>query len=229
MGVQQDAVYERVRDAIVWGRIAPGARLTEERIAARTQASRTPVREALQRLASEGFLIARRSGSRTELVVSPLTRTDVLELYYAVGALEGVASRGVADLSGAELAVLTERLAAANEEFRAAGASTPDDYSKIFVLHNAFHDVLVEECAGQRLQSMLAQMRPHVNRYEWIYAPVVGPPYDVTFDEHDAIIAAVATGDPDATEAAVEQNWRLGAARLLAAFERRGAKGDWLL
>jgi DNA-binding GntR family transcriptional regulator len=229
MKKRSDAVYRQVQQAIVRGRIAPGVRVTEEAIAARMRSSRTPAREALQRLAAEGFLIPRRAGRRLELVVSPLTREDVSELYLGMGALEGVAARTVERMTASARQDLAERLSGANDEFRRVGTSTPDDFEQLFVLHNAFHDLLVRNCAAQRLHALIDRLRPHVDRYEWIYAPTVGPAYDDTFDEHDAICAAVTTGDPDAAESAVVLNWRNGAERLAAALARRGSRGDWLL
>ncbi len=225
----RDRIYFEVLQAIVRGRLLPGVRVTEEAVALRTETSRTPAREALQRLTAEGLLIPRGSGKRLELVVPPLTGTDVAELYLGMGALEGVAARAVESLTPARRAKLVDQLSAANDAFKDIGTRTPDDYAKLFELHSAFHDLIVRECAGARLRGLIEQLRPHVDRYEWIYAPTVGPNYNDTFDEHDSICAAIAFGDADATESAVVNNWRNGADRLMAALSKAGSRGDWLL
>src|SRR5882724_11153169 len=73
-----DFVYESLRDAIWDGRIAVGVRIREEEIARNLGVSRTPVREALQRLAQRGLLMF---GAGRGLVVAELTHHQVLELY----------------------------------------------------------------------------------------------------------------------------------------------------
>jgi DNA-binding GntR family transcriptional regulator len=229
MPATRDRIYQEVLQAIVRGRLLPGVRVTEEAVALRTHTSRTPAREALQRLTAEGFLVPRGAGKRLELVVPPLTGADVSELYLGMGALEGVAARAVESLAPAQRARLVDRLSAANDAFKDIGTRTPNDYPRLFELHNAFHDFIVRDCAGPRLSGLIDQLRPHVDRYEWIYAPTVGPSYDDTFDEHDSICAAFAFGDADAAESAVVNNWRNGAERLMAALSRAGSRGDWLL
>src|SRR5256885_11920294 len=65
--VRPDVVYERLQDLIIRGRLAPGVRVVENDIAARLGVSRTPVREAIQRLHQEGMLRATAVARRTEL------------------------------------------------------------------------------------------------------------------------------------------------------------------
>src|SRR5262245_40995202 len=70
-----DAVFETLRDAIWTGRIVSGERIREEEIARNLGVSRTPVREALQRLQQRGLLVVGARG----LVVSQLTSNQVIE------------------------------------------------------------------------------------------------------------------------------------------------------
>ena len=67
-------VYQRLRDLIVRGRLGPGARVTEAQAAAELGVSRTPVREAMQRLVRDGLLVPANGehGGRTRLVVAPM-------------------------------------------------------------------------------------------------------------------------------------------------------------
>ena len=85
--------YRRVRELIVAGRLAPGAPLIETDLSRRLGVSRTPVRAALQRLHSEGFVAASRSGQMLRAFVSPLTADDMREVFLMVGSLESVAAR----------------------------------------------------------------------------------------------------------------------------------------
>src|SRR5688572_20781185 len=82
-------VYARLRSLIVAGRIAPGARLVETEFARRLAVSRTPVREAMRRLAQEGFATVVGSGAKTQMAVAPATLADLQDLFAIIGALEG--------------------------------------------------------------------------------------------------------------------------------------------
>src|SRR5215210_480769 len=92
-GSRPEQVYSRLRDLIVQGLLAPGSRIVETEIASRLGVSRTPVREALQRLQQEGYVIGSPGAQQSRLTVAPLTRDDVYELLNIVGALEGLGAR----------------------------------------------------------------------------------------------------------------------------------------
>src|SRR5258705_8351677 len=85
-----DFVFESLRDAIADGRIAVGERVREEEIARDLGVSRTPVREALQRLQQRGLL---EFGAGRGLVVAELSQHQVLQLYAMREILEGSAAR----------------------------------------------------------------------------------------------------------------------------------------
>src|SRR5882757_6621049 len=85
-----DFVYESLRDAIADGRIGRGERVREEEIARNLGVSRTPVREALQRLQQRGLLVL---GPGRGLVVAQLGHDEVVELYAMREILEGSAAR----------------------------------------------------------------------------------------------------------------------------------------
>jgi DNA-binding GntR family transcriptional regulator len=79
-----ETVYLHLRDGIVHGRYSPGHRFTEMTLAAELDVSRTPVREALNRLKSDGLVTTARAGVR----VITLTPEDVLAVYQVRAALE---------------------------------------------------------------------------------------------------------------------------------------------
>ena len=84
-----DFVYDSLRDAIWEGRFAHGERLREEEIASALGVSRTPVREALQRLQQRGLLVI---GPGRGLMVAQLSKQQVFELYAMREILEGSAA-----------------------------------------------------------------------------------------------------------------------------------------
>ena len=213
---------------IVRGRIGPGMRITEYDVADRFGVSRTPARQALQRLHQEGFVRQVSNGRRTEVAVAPLTRSELIDVYTAMGVLEASAARLIAKLPGRQRAQTAVALKRAQEKFESTARKTPHAFEKMFDLHNRFHALLAESHTGPRLKALIDSLRPHVERYEWVYAPIVGPGYDETFDEHNAIVRAVRTGTSRAIESSVRNNWDRSAARLLAALDASGEKGIWV-
>src|SRR3954466_8470175 len=101
-GSRPEQVYTRLRDLIVQGLLSPGSRIIETEIASRLGVSRTPVREALQRLQQEGFVMGSPGAQQSRLTVAPLTRADVHELLDVTGALEGLGARHAAALDAAD-------------------------------------------------------------------------------------------------------------------------------
>ena len=80
-------------------------------------------------------------------------------------------------------------------------------------------------CAGPATLVLLESLRPRLDRYEWLYAPVAGPDFRETFVEHAAFIRAAIEGNGAACERAVRRNWFNGGRRLAAALQRRPWSG----
>lgn len=87
--VGSELAYEALRALIVEGRLAPGERIIEQRIAAELNLSRTPVREAVRMLAAEGLIVSTRHRGA---MVRSLERSDVLDLYELRAKLESYAA-----------------------------------------------------------------------------------------------------------------------------------------
>lgn len=217
-------VHARLRDRIVRGRLPPGARVTEAGIAEDLGVSRTPVREAMHRLVRDGLLVPvdGHGGGRTRLAVAPMDPATLDQLYRIAGVLEGLAGRAAAGLPPGRRAALARCLQAAERAFRAAAARRPLDYDRLFDRHDAFHRTLMDATAGAELKAQLDVIRPRVDRYEWYYAPLVGPDFRATYREHAAIIRAVRSGTPETIERAVRANWVRGAARMVRALAAAG-------
>src|ERR1043166_1653590 len=131
-GSRPQQVYVCLRDLLVQGLLSPGSRIIETEIATRLGVSRTPVREALQRLQQEGFVIGSPGAQQSPLTVAPLTRDDVYELLNIVGALEGLGARHAAMTPTTERRNLVRDLKALNAEFHRSGKTTPIDHSSLY-------------------------------------------------------------------------------------------------
>ncbi|MFN2637989.1 MAG: GntR family transcriptional regulator [Gemmatimonadaceae bacterium] len=218
--------YESLRNLIVRGRLAPGTAIVEADAAQRLGVSRTPVREALRQLRHEGLVIPVGGGERPRLVVAPLSRTVVEELYRATGALEGVAARNIASLETNERRRIAADIAQADRAFRAAAVEKNQDWDSLFELHDSFHRKIRNASVSPAVSALLEAIRPQVDRYEWFFAPLTGPNFAPTFAEHDAIIREVRTGTATGVERAVRANWFNGGSRLAAVIADRSHVGS---
>lgn len=211
--------YESLRTLIVRGRLAPGSPIVEAEAAARLAISRTPVREALRQLRNEGLLVQLGGGERPRLVVAPLSRSVLEELYRATGALEGLAARDIVAHSARSRRDVAAEMAKGDRDFRAAATARTPDWDTLFDLHDSFHRRLRSASAGPTVLSLLDALRPQVDRYEWFFAPLTGPDFSPTFREHDAILREVRNGTATGIERAVRANWFNGGARLAAVID----------
>src|SRR5437016_14593693 len=89
-GSRPEQVYARLRDLIVQGLLAPGSRIVETEIETRLGVSRTPLREALQRLQHAGYVMGSQGAQQSRLTVAQTTRDDVYALLKIVCAPEGM-------------------------------------------------------------------------------------------------------------------------------------------
>jgi DNA-binding GntR family transcriptional regulator len=221
------SAYQKVRDLIVSGRLAPGAPLVEAELSQRLGVSRTPVRAALQRLQQEGFVTSSRAGTMLRAMVAPLTGDDMREVFLMVGALEAAAARLAAGLDQAPRAALADRLEHTANELRDAAAARPPDLVRAHDLHVRFHRTCSEAAAGPRLASELDVLQPQAERYQRVYTSAIVQASDEAAREHAAIVEAIRAGDQDATERAVARNWRASAERYGQVVTILGERGNW--
>jgi DNA-binding GntR family transcriptional regulator len=220
-------VYQRLRDLIVQGLLAPGSRVVETEVAARLGVSRTPVREALQRLQQEGFVVGAPGAQQARLTVAPLTRADVHELLNIVGELEGLGARWAAGQPTTERKLLAKELKALNGDFYKTGRATPTDHARLYEADERLHRKIVEACAGPRLIALHDSVKPQAERYIRMYISMLTSDIKASVAEHDAIIDAIDAGEADAAQSAVQVNWRHAADRIAKVIEVAGERGSW--
>lgn len=221
------SAFERLRELIVRGRLAPGTRLVEADLAERLHVSRTPVRSALLKLQHEGYVVEAGGDRQSRLSVAPLTSEDARELWWIVGALEGVAARWAAHLDPEDRDGLVSALSRINDDLRRVAEADYRDPNRIFELDSAFHRRFVEVSAGPRLLALHHSIKPQTERYWRIYTSSIVDELQVSTSEHDRIIRAIGEGDAAAAQDAVEFNWHRGGERLARAIEALGARGSW--
>jgi DNA-binding GntR family transcriptional regulator len=219
--------YEKLRDLIVWGRLAPGTRIIESDVAGRLGISRTPVRSALQRLQQEGYILALDSGKQARLTVAPLTIDDARELFSIVGQVEGLAARRAAELDARTRTSLVRTLRKFNADLLHAAEAEHPDSSLIFDLDVDFHRSYVEAGSGPRLLALHNAIKPQAERYNRLYTTVLVGEIHTSVDEHESIIQSIAEGRPNEADQAAEINFRNAAERLSKVIGNVGERGSW--
>ena len=213
----RERVYQALREALVSGELPPGQRLHDQELAAQLGVSRTPVREALQRLEDEGLV---ETSPRALTRVSPLDARAAREAFPVVAALHSLAARsGAPRLTPAEL----EEMRAANTAFAAAIAaadpSDPDTIARAIAADDRFHGVLLSAADNEELMRALERLMPKVRRLE--YAQFGSLAGRRSVQQHEAIIAACALGSAAEAAQLVEDNW-LSLGRLIEHGLMRG-------
>jgi DNA-binding GntR family transcriptional regulator len=143
----RDKVYEAIRDSIISGQIRQGERLIETDYAEKYHVSRSPIREALRRLESDGLLEYR---NRVGMFVKAFTYDEIIEVYTIRQELECLAMRNVLlRISRDDIAELWKVLERQQEAYQNRDFSV---YSKF---NHDFHDRLIAKSGMTRLISML--------------------------------------------------------------------------
>lgn len=179
-------VTDALRADIVSGLFAPGERLTEDRMSEHYGVSRIPVREALRSLEAEGFVI--REPYRGAHVAE-LSLDDAIDLLEVRQTLEEVATRR-ATLRRPWDAI--EQMAGLLDKGREAIAASALD--ELVLLNTKLHMTLVAASGNRNLLMLYEQVRA---KAQWVYSIGLDDRAASSWDEHEALVAAVASGDAE--------------------------------
>jgi DNA-binding GntR family transcriptional regulator len=208
-GSTADAVTDALREAILDGLIPASTWLREEDIAAELNLSRTPVREAIRRLTSEG-LAARMPNQGTQ--VAPMAIEDILAVYTVRENLEGLAARLAAQRASN---VLRDQLRDVHERFKKAVAA--GDSGTVSELNLEFHRAIREATGNQYLERFLTLVEHAVRRFGKSTFESRDR-MDATIYEHESILAAIVNGIADDAEVHARSHMRRAREARLAAF-----------
>ena len=213
MAIQRVNLRDQVRDELVeWladGRLPPGQRLEEERLSKALGVSRTPLREALSKLATEGLVEAvPRRGFR----VPKLSAERVRDLYPVIGSLEGLALR----LSGPRVRELAAGLDGLNERLAVTHLSPRQRAD----LDRRWHEMLVSRNPNRELAALLertrSRVRPYAGSWERAAAEI-----ETSRAEHAEIARLLGAGQVDEAAEAVLRHWVRGIRVVTAWVEAR--------
>lgn len=212
----RDEAYEVLAAAIVNGDLRPGAVIRDADLAEQVGLSRTPVREALARLADEG-LVESKPNAYTR--VTPLDRRASYEAFVILRELHVLATReAVPKMSAADLA----RMRQANADFAAALADSHVD--RALAADDAFHAVVIDAADNRTLRATLDRLTPRIRRLERLRFGSL--PGRQSIDMHERIIRACAKGDVERACRTVHDNWDTLGRLIAAAFDEDDTTTD---
>jgi DNA-binding GntR family transcriptional regulator len=208
----EDKIYERLRALLVGRQILPGQRIPVDQLARSMGVSRTPVLNALKRLAQEWIVVFH---PRRGVYARRFTKRQMAALFEVREVLEGLAAR----LAAARIA--RDEVARLRKLFWGLDlAPTPAAVRRYIERDRHFHWRLVEIAYNEQLARAMTSV--NMMFFAW-QDGLVRPPAE-TIDEHMAILEALRRRDPDASEAAMRLHIRRSLERLEKEAEEEEAQ-----
>lgn len=205
-----EQTYEVIQDAIVTLAFKPGDRLSVQRLSEQLGVSRTPVKEAFQRLEQEGLVsVVPRRGT----FVSPIEVKDIDEILEARGLVEGFAARIAAmDLSEADLEEAEKTLR--RQENALEAGRIPESAE----IGHGFHVIVLTRLDNDRMVGFLKQMDLQYTRIRRIFSHAFARQRQ-SLREHYGILTTLRSRDPDAAyNAMFDHHWSVRD-ELVASYE----------
>jgi len=212
----RDKIASAVRASIIDGRIGAGEKLREPVLSKQLGVSRTPLREALLQLDSEGFV---EMTPRRGAVVRPLSRQDAAETYEVKGALEALAARLACERMESET---LQRLKNINDTLASLGRARAVDQARILHLNAEFHQTLTDASGNEKLSQYVRVLRAQALRYNYIYLSVLSR-LNESVAEHDQILDALRRRKADDVERLFREHGKSASKALCSYIEHQPA------
>jgi DNA-binding GntR family transcriptional regulator len=187
----RELIYQYLRDAIISRKLPAGGHMVEDDLARTLNASRTPVREALRKLESEGLVKHHR---RRGVEVRQLTSKDAADIYDVCMILEGYAARLVAEQASADVLDKLQNLLDKMYE-----AINEGDHELEMTLHQAFHFTIYENCKNKRVESLLKLFNDYIQLFR-AYSLKAEGRIRHSLEEHEQLRRAVEMQDGNMAE-----------------------------
>ena len=210
-------VVDSVKESIATGKLKPGERICETKLAEDLGISRTPLREAIHTLEAEGFLkVIPRKGA----VISEYSEKDINDIYEIKAALEGLAARlATENLTDTEI----KQMEQSNEQLKSMSLKGESSVSRFFKMHNQFHDIFLKGSNNERLYQLNCQVMEPLKRFRLTSLAIPGR-FEEAVTTHGEIIEAFRKKNAKLAEKLVIKNVKEGGAALLKKLEKEKSK-----
>lgn len=201
---QKSTIYDEIRRDILTGKFAAGEWLKTRTLAARFDVGLSPVREALSRLTSEGWV---RQSERRGFTVAPLSVEELLDLHRARSLMNEVALRESIRLGdeGWEEQVLLSLIRLSRHP-RPAPSRPAEELDRWTALHKTFHSTLIGACQTRRLVEYCDHLFDQLDRYRRVGVQFGSDRKDAN-DEHQAIADAALARDAETAVATLNRHY----------------------
>lgn len=206
-------LMEELKTGIITGKLAPGERLSEEKLASSLKVGRVPLREALRLLEAEGYITFL---SNQEVAVSKPTMEELQDYYTIASVLEGLAARlAVERAQPEELSRLRELHQLLKDAYQRR------DLTRYYEVNADFHRFIAEIAGNERLYHLIEQMRQEIQKTR-ILSLHLPHRLDYSMREHDQILDAFLKRNAELAEATVVKHLKNQMEALKKMLEPRG-------
>ncbi|MFH5186227.1 GntR family transcriptional regulator [Paenibacillus sp. TAB 01] len=188
----RDKVYQYIKQAIVSGVYKSGERIIERELADLLNVSRTPIREALFRLESQGFV---KTLPRKGVVVSKLSPEEIIEIFTILGSLESLAMKMAAQRATDEHRKDLKKVIQEIDE----ALAKPDVDEAYKNVHFHINDIIFRAAQSPRLTQMLDGLSDYIRAFVQLGYELPGRQRKA-MEEHRALAVAVCNGEADLVE-----------------------------
>ncbi|MCL5277155.1 MAG: GntR family transcriptional regulator [Deltaproteobacteria bacterium] len=207
----REQIADAIRDAIIKGILRPEERVAEAEMANKFNISRTPIREAIRQLETEGFIKVQ---AHRGAYVAPITEKDVREFYEIKSLLEGYAAKlACARMSEEDIKKLDEI------NNRLEEAHKKNEWRLAFKLHNEFHDKFLRSCGNEKLYQILNALTQQFQRFR--IALTMSGKIEGSIVQHKEIVNAFRKRNAEGVERLVKENATYGSETLISEILRR--------
>jgi DNA-binding GntR family transcriptional regulator len=204
-------VAERLRVLIDSGELAPGTRLNEIELCNTMGVSRTPLREAIRSLATEGLIELQPNRGA---IVSIVSQEDVTEILPIMASLEGLGGRLAAmHMDQSKIAQVRKIHDQMISHYK------NNEVAEYFETNRLIHELITEGSGNQTLVDTINSLSAKVRRARFT-AQMTKESWAKAVSEHEEMIAALEAQDPDRLEAILVQHVETKRATILGAIER---------
>lgn len=187
-------LFEQLKDAIVSGKLQPGERLLEAKLAASLKVEAFAVREVLRKLEAQGYVTFQPDN---QAIVSKPTHEEIEDHYAIAGVLEGLAARLAVERARPEE---VEHLTQLHHSLKEA--SQKRDLMRYFKANNKFHRAIADIARNERLYRLIDQLRQDIQKTR-ILALRLPERLDYSMREHDQILDAFLKKNSQLAESAM--------------------------
>lgn len=208
----EEKVYNILEDQILSQKLRAGDSVTEMKLSKELGVSRTPVREALQRLDREGLIKLRPNKGA---VVVGISERDLIDIYKIRTRLEGLAARIAAENADETLIRQLSDNIELTEFYMSKG-----NIEKLKDLDSDFHDIIYSYCQSRILGKTLSELHRYIVCYRKLSLSVKGR-LERSLAEHREIVEAIKKGDAEGADSLMSAHVELALSNLLTIIQNK--------